>query len=84
MGLFESIFGTHSDHELKRINPLVDKVFSYEEEFAKEGIKIIYFPYTEGISSTKITEALKHVRGWVQEPTKITKLNIDEEDDNVK
>lgn len=35
MGLFESIFGTHSDHELKRINPLVDKVFSYEEEFAK-------------------------------------------------
>ena len=35
MGLFESIFGTHSDHELKRINPLVDKVFSYEEEYAK-------------------------------------------------
>ena len=35
MGLFESIFGTHSDHELKRINPLVDKVFSYEDEYAK-------------------------------------------------
>ena len=35
MGLFESIFGTHSDHELKRINPLVDKVFSYEAEYAK-------------------------------------------------
>ena len=35
MGLIESIFGTHSDHELKRINPLVDKVFSYEEEFSK-------------------------------------------------
>ena len=61
-----------------------EKWNKYEEEFAKEGIKIIYFPYTEGISSTKITEALKHVRGWVQEPTKITKLNIDEEDDNVK
>ena len=37
----------------------------YEEEFAKEGIKIIYFPYTKGISSTKITEALQHARGWV-------------------
>ena len=35
----------------------------YEEEFAKEGIKIIYFPYTKGVSSTKITEALRAVRG---------------------
>ena len=34
MGLIESIFGTHSDHELKRINPIVDKVFSYEEEYS--------------------------------------------------
>ena len=35
MGIIESIFGSHSDHELKRINPLVDKVMSYEEEFSK-------------------------------------------------
>ena len=35
MGLIESIFGSHSDHELKRIKPLVDKVFSYEEEYSK-------------------------------------------------
>ena len=41
-----------------------DKWKQYEEEFAREGIKIIYFPYTKGISSTKITEALKQVRGW--------------------
>ena len=34
----------------------------YEEDFAKEGIKIIYFPYTKGVSSTKITEALNAVR----------------------
>ena len=34
----------------------------YEEEFAKENIKIIYFPYTKGISSTKITEALRTLR----------------------
>lgn len=42
-----------------------EKWKKYEEDFAKEGIKIIYFPYTKGISSTKITEALKHARGWV-------------------
>ena len=42
-----------------------EKWKKYEEEFAKEGIKIIYFPYTKGISSTKITEALQHTRGWV-------------------
>lgn len=36
----------------------------YEKEFKSEGIKIIYFPYTKGISSTKITEALKNTRGW--------------------
>ena len=41
-----------------------DKWKKYEEEFKKEGISIIYFPYTKGISSTKITEALKGVRGW--------------------
>ncbi|WP_034442117.1 preprotein translocase subunit SecA [Butyrivibrio sp. AE2032] len=35
MGLFENLFGTHSDHELKRIKPLVDKVLSYEEEYSK-------------------------------------------------
>lgn len=34
----------------------------YEEEFAKEGIKIIYFPYTKGISSTKINAALNAIR----------------------
>ena len=30
----------------------------YEEEFSKEGIKIVYFPYTRGVSSTQITKAL--------------------------
>ena len=41
-----------------------EKWKKYEEEFAREGIKIVYFPYTKGISSTKITEALKATRGW--------------------
>ena len=32
----------------------------YEKQFADAGIKIIYFPYTKGVSSTKITEELNH------------------------
>ena len=39
-----------------------EKWNNYEKEFEKEGIKIIYFPYTKGISSTKIQEALNAVR----------------------
>ena len=45
-----------------------DKWNKYEEEFAKEGIKIVYFPYTQGISSTRISEALSKVRGWDNTP----------------
>ncbi len=39
-----------------------EKWKKYEKDFNKEGIKIVYFPYTKGISTTKITEALKSVR----------------------
>ena len=39
-----------------------EKWIKYEEEFNKEGIRIVYFPYTKGVSSTKINEALLHVR----------------------
>ena len=42
-------------------------VSNLANQFAKEGIKIIYFPYTKGVSSTKITNALKQVRGWTSE-----------------
>ena len=34
----------------------------YEKEFLKENIRIVYFPYTKGISSTQISKALKHLR----------------------
>ena len=44
-----------------------EKWRSYEEEFSREGIRIIYFPYTRGISSTKVSQALQHVRGWTKE-----------------
>lgn len=36
-----------------------EKWQAYEEEFAKEGIKIVYFPYTKGVSSTMINKALE-------------------------
>ena len=39
-----------------------DKWLEYEKEFAEAGIKIIYFPYTKGISSTKINSALNEIR----------------------
>jgi glycerol-3-phosphate cytidylyltransferase len=39
-----------------------EKWKEYEKEFAEAGIRIVYFPYTKGISSTKITEALNAVR----------------------
>ena len=34
----------------------------YEKQAEEYGIKIIYFPYTQGISSTKINEALKSLQ----------------------
>lgn len=40
-----------------------DKWKDYEKQFAEAGIKIVYFPYTQGVSSTQITKALDHVRG---------------------
>lgn len=46
-----------------------DRWKEYEKDFAKEGIKIIYFPYTKGVSSTRIAQALHNVRGWTSETT---------------
>lgn len=39
-----------------------EKWQEYEKEFDKAGIKIIYFPYTKGTSSTQIRKALDIVR----------------------
>ena len=44
-----------------------DKWRRYEEDLKRSGIKVVYFPYTKGISSTKITVALQIVRGWTSE-----------------
>jgi len=39
-----------------------EKWKNYEKEFAETGIKIMYFPYTKGVSSTQIHKALTSVR----------------------
>ena len=33
MGLFDKMFGTRSQRELKKIQPTVDKILSLEEEY---------------------------------------------------
>ena len=35
MSIVSKIFGTHSQHELRRIKPIVDKIESYREEMGK-------------------------------------------------
>ena len=35
-----------------------------ESELAEIGIRVVYFPYTKGVSSTIIGETLKNSRGW--------------------
>ena len=35
MGLFTKIFGTRSERELKKIQPIVDKILNLEDEYRK-------------------------------------------------
>ena len=35
---------------------------AYEKEFKEANIQIVYFPYSQGVSSTQISKALKHLR----------------------
>ena len=35
-----------------------------EKELGKLGVRVVYFPYTKGISSSAITDTLQTVRGW--------------------
>ena len=35
MSIIEKVFGTHSDRELKRIEPIVKKIESYRDEMGK-------------------------------------------------
>ena len=35
MSIIEKVFGTHSDRELRRIEPIVKKIESYREEMGR-------------------------------------------------
>ncbi|MBT7903311.1 hypothetical protein HN587_05590 [Candidatus Woesearchaeota archaeon] len=48
-----------------------DKWDKIEEQLKKEGVKIIYFPYTKRISSTKINNLLLEERQKLSETHKI-------------
>ena len=39
-----------------------DKWNEYERQFKKVGVDIIYFPYTQGTSSTKLREVLDKIK----------------------
>ena len=39
-----------------------DKWEEYEKQLHEVGVKIVYFPYTKGISSTHINDILKRER----------------------
>lgn len=47
-----------------------DKWKEYEKEFEEAGIRIVYFPYTKGTSSTQIRKALEMVRVYNLEEVK--------------
>lgn len=47
-----------------------DKWKQFEEKFQKVGVKIVYFPYTKGTSSTLINETLQQLRANKSNVTK--------------
>ena len=51
-----------------------DKWKDFENQLAKENIKVIYFPYTRGVSSTIISNTLKQVRDNPQTAIKRDKI----------
>lgn len=44
-----------------------DKWKCYEKELSENNVKVVYFPYTKGVSSTKISEALHIIRDYESE-----------------
>ena len=58
-----------------------EKWQQYEEQFTKNGIRIVYFPYTRRISSTKITKLLDENRGWSSEAAQLLMRESDEDND---
>ena len=59
-----------------------EKWKNYEKELKEAGIKIVYFPYTKGVSSTKIAHALNGLRGWASDASR--KLLTEEGNKDIK
>ena len=59
-----------------------EKWKQYERDFTEAGIRIVYFPYTKGVSSTKITQALHQLRGWTSEAAQRAIYTVGEEGDS--
>jgi hypothetical protein len=57
MGLLEKIFGSYADKELKRINPIVDKIESLEPESLRKGLPM---------EKHSMTFFLKHLRWYAR------------------
>ncbi|MBR3834786.1 MAG: adenylyltransferase/cytidyltransferase family protein [Lachnospiraceae bacterium] len=53
-----------------------EKWENYEKEFEEAGIKIVYFPYTKGVSSTLINQALGQVRDDPKTAIKREHINL--------
>ena len=48
MGLFTKLFGTRSEREIKKIQPMVDKILGLEQEYrnlSEEALKAKHLPH---------------------------------------
>ena len=74
MGLFEKIFGSYSEKEVKRVRPIVDKINSLEEEISKLSDKDLvaktdYFK-SELANGKKLDDILPEAYAVVREASK--------------
>lgn len=61
MGLFEKIFGTHSEREIKRVLPIVDRIEALEPEFEKLSDEALRAKTTEFKNRLKNGETLDDI-----------------------
>ena len=55
MKLIDKIFGTYSERELKKIQPIVDKIAKLETEYTQ--YKTEYKHFNENLSQDELTES---------------------------
>ena len=71
MSLLEKIFGTHSDHELKRIYPIVDRIEAMDEDMQKlTDEELAARPMTPVTRDRQVSKALKAYASMVSSADK--------------